>query len=87
MTLVKFSRREVGGPAQHLRARVGERKWVNGGMISDSRSLLLAGECSVVTTGTIYMCRQDELADAIRPSGAAVVEIYYVAHLACCFMQ
>jgi hypothetical protein len=33
------------------------------------------------------MCRQDELTDAIRPSGAAVVEIYYVAHLACCFMQ
>jgi hypothetical protein len=33
------------------------------------------------------MCR-DELTDAIRPSaGAAVVEIYYVAHLACCFMQ
>jgi hypothetical protein len=39
----KCSRREVGGPGQHLRAGVGERKaWVNGGMISDSRSLLSA---------------------------------------------
>jgi hypothetical protein len=53
-------------------------------MISDSRSLLSAGRCLVVTTGTMHMCRQDELTDAIRPSGAAVVEIYYVAHLACC---
>jgi hypothetical protein len=46
------NRAELGGPAQHLRAGVGERKWVNGGMISDSRSLLSAGGCLVVTTGT-----------------------------------
>jgi hypothetical protein len=40
-----FSRRQIRGPAQPLRAGVGERKWVNGGMVSDSRSLLSAGEC------------------------------------------
>jgi hypothetical protein len=45
-----FSRRQVGGPAQPLRAGVGERKWVSGGMVSDSRSLLSAGECLVVST-------------------------------------
>jgi hypothetical protein len=58
-----------------------------GGMISDSRSLLSAGECLVVATGASHVCRQDELTDAIGLSGAAVVEIYYVAHLACFFMQ
>jgi hypothetical protein len=45
--------REVGGPAQHLVLSTCEREsgsesgWVNGGMISDSRSLLSAGECLV----------------------------------------
>jgi hypothetical protein len=57
----------------------------------DSGSLLSAGECLVVTTGTTCAVKMDSLiTDAIRPasSGAAVVEIYYVlAHLACCFMQ
>jgi hypothetical protein len=55
----KFSRREIGGPAQDLRAGVGEPKWVNGGMILVSLSLLLASECLEVTTGTTHMCRQD----------------------------
>jgi hypothetical protein len=49
----KFSRRQVGGPAQPLRAGVGERKWVDGGMVSDSRSLLSAGECLV---STVALC-------------------------------
>jgi hypothetical protein len=52
-----------------------ERKWVDGGMISDSRSLLSAGGCLVAATGHWgHMCRQDELTDAIGLSGAAVVE-------------
>jgi hypothetical protein len=46
----KKSRRQIGGPAQPLREGVGERKWVGGGMVSDSRSLLSAGECLVVST-------------------------------------
>jgi hypothetical protein len=29
----KLSRRQVGGPAQPLRAGVGERKWVGGGTL------------------------------------------------------
>jgi hypothetical protein len=31
--------------------------------------------------------RQAQLTDAMGLSGAAVVENYYVAHLACCLMQ
>jgi hypothetical protein len=84
-----FSRRQICGPAQLLRAGVGERKWVNGGMVSDSRSLLSAGGCLVVTSskhcGPVW--RQAQLTGAIGLSSAAVVEKYYVAHLACCLMQ
>jgi hypothetical protein len=46
-----------------------------------------AGECLVVITAALCGTNQAQLTDAIRPSSAAVVENYYVAHLACCFMQ
>jgi hypothetical protein len=84
----KKSRRQIGGPAQPLRAGVGERKWVNGGMVLDSRSLLSAGERLALSSkycGPVW--RQAQLTDAIGLSSAAVVENCYVAHLACCLMQ
>jgi hypothetical protein len=81
-----FSSRQIGGPAQPLRAGVGERKWVNGGMVSDSRSLLSAGECLVVSTVTMCGAKLNSL----TPLGSVVLPLlknYYVAHLACCLMQ
>jgi hypothetical protein len=66
-----ISRREVGGPAQHLRAGDGERKWANGGMISDSRSILSAGECLVVTTVTICAVKMNSL----TPLGPVVLPL------------
>jgi hypothetical protein len=83
----KFSRPQIGGPAQPLRAGVGERKWVGGGMGLDSRSLLSAGKCLVSSNRCGHVWRQAQLTDAIGLSGAAVVENYYVAHLDCCLMQ
>jgi hypothetical protein len=53
---------------QHLRAGVGERKRVNGGRISDSRSLLTAGECLVVTTGTICAVKMNSLTPPPGPN-------------------
>jgi hypothetical protein len=68
-----FSSREIGGPAQHLRAGVGERKWVwvNGGMISDSRSLLSAGECLVVRIVTLCAVKINSLTPLVGLSTAA----------------
>jgi hypothetical protein len=66
-----FSRREVDGPAQHLRAGVGERKWVSGGMISDSHSLLSAGECLVVTIMTMCAVKMNSL----TPLGPVVLPL------------
>jgi hypothetical protein len=69
----KISSSEIGGPAQHqhLRAGVGERKWVNGGMISGFRSLLSAGGCLVATTGTTCAVKMNSLA----PLGAVVLPL------------
>jgi hypothetical protein len=83
----KFSRRQICGPAQPLRAGVGEQNWVNGGMVLDPRSLLSAGEYLVVSTMYGPVWRQTQLTDAIRLSSAAVVENCYAVHLACCLMQ
>jgi hypothetical protein len=66
-----FSRRQVGGPAQPLRAGVGERKWVNGGMVSDSRSLLSAGECLVVSTVALCGAKLNSL----TPLGSVVLPL------------
>ena len=58
----KFSRRQMGGPTQPLaRAGFGERKWVGGGMVSDSRSLLSAGECLVVSTVALCGAKPNSL--------------------------
>jgi hypothetical protein len=59
---------------------------VNGGMVSDSRSLLSAGEFLVVIT--VALCGAKlKLTDAIGLSSGTAVKNYYVAHLACCLMQ
>jgi hypothetical protein len=54
-----------------MRAGVEERKWVNNGMVSDSRYLLSAGECLVVTTGTIYAVKMNSL----TPLGPVVLPL------------
>ena len=46
-----------------------------------------AGECLASSKHCGPVWRQAQLTDAIRHSSAAVVENYYVAHLACCLMQ
>jgi hypothetical protein len=50
-----------------------ERKWVNGGMISDSRSLLSAGGCLVVTTGAVASCAVKM--NSLAPLGAVVLPL------------
>jgi hypothetical protein len=67
----KISSREICGPAQHLGAGVGERKWVGGGMISGSRSLLSAGECLVVTIETTCAVKMNSL----TPLGSVVLPL------------
>jgi hypothetical protein len=46
-----------------------------------------AGERVLISKHCGPVWRQAQLTDAIRLSGAAVVENYYVSHLACCLMQ
>jgi hypothetical protein len=46
-----------------------------------------AGECLFASTVALCGAKPNSLTDAIGLSSAAVVENYYVAHLACCLMQ
>jgi hypothetical protein len=72
----KHSRRQIGGPAQPLRAGVGERKWVGGGMrvgVSDScRSLLSAGECFLVV---IIVALRGAKLNSLTPLGSVVLPL------------
>jgi hypothetical protein len=84
----KISRREVGGPAQRLQAAVEQLTGEHSTPTLDFFRAISAGECLVVSSVTLCGARrQAQLTDAIGLSGAAVVENYYVAHLACCLMQ
>jgi hypothetical protein len=83
----KKSRREVGGPAQRLQSGVRQLTGEHCTPTLDSFRAISAGGCLVSSKHCGHMWRQAQLTDAIRPSSAAVVENYYVAHLACCFMQ
>jgi hypothetical protein len=78
MSARKNSRREVGGPAQRLQAAVEQLTGEHPTPTPDFFRAISAGGCLVVNSLTPF---------AIGLSGAAVVENYYVAHLACCLMQ
>jgi hypothetical protein len=87
----KKSRREIGGPAQRLQARVQK---LTGGHHSHSTAHFFratsAGECLVVST--VALCGANSKPNSltpcrhVRPCSAPVVENYYVAHLACCLV-
>ena len=83
----KISRREVGGPAQRLQAAVEQLTGEHSTPTLDFFRAISAGECLVVSIVALYGAKLAQLIDAIGLSGAAVVENYYVAHLACCLMQ
>jgi hypothetical protein len=51
---------------------------VDGGMISDSRCLLSAGECLVVTTGTVCAVKMNSLTP-LGPVVLPLLKIYYVS--------
>jgi hypothetical protein len=86
----KKSRREVGGHAQRLQAGVRQRERVTRGHIlppplTSFERFQLDGECLLVSI--VALCGAPKLKSltplAIGLSSAAVVENYYVAHLAC----
>jgi hypothetical protein len=80
----KNARREVGGPAQRLQA--GDTG-AHPTPTPDFFRAISAGEWPLSSKHCGRVWRQAQLTGAIRPSSAAVVENYYVAHLACCRMQ
>jgi hypothetical protein len=84
----KKMRREVGGPAQRLKVAVEQLTGEHSTPTVDFFRAISAGGCLVVSTAALCGAKPNSLTPLGSVSGAAVVENYYVAHLACaCLMQ